>query len=172
MDTEPTPPTRHDGWTLERQAIFLATLERTGFVRIAAAAAGMNRAGAYRFRERPDGKHFSTGWDLALARRRERLLHERLAKATHELVGLKAGGSARRPHFPRQSDKGDTCRETAKVRQPSQSCRLSNPPRNGEGDRSPRASGGGGAVHLTDFLYPAPHGAPPRCEEDRLNPCS
>jgi len=116
---------RHDGWTLERQATFLGALERTGNVRTAAAAAGMSRAGAYRFRERVDGGSFARGWDLALARRRERLLQDRLAKATHDLVRLRAVGGGQRVNSPRERDKSDTGRATAQVRQPRQSCRLS-----------------------------------------------
>jgi hypothetical protein len=128
MDTTLKPRWRHDGWTFERQAIFLATLEVTGSVRAAAAAAGMSRAGAYRFRERPSGGRFGAAWDWALARRRERLLQHRLAKATHQLVGLAAGGGGQRAFFPRQRDKGDKGRTHPKVRQPSQSCRLPSDP--------------------------------------------
>jgi len=127
MPVNSKPCVRHDGWTLERQAIFLATLERTGNVRAAAGAAGMNRASAYRLRERADGKVFSHAWNLALSRRRARLLEERLAKAT--LLLARAGPSSKGDtragaSFPRKSDESDTFGASSKLRQPSQACRL------------------------------------------------
>jgi hypothetical protein len=118
---------RRDGWTLERQAAFLVTLERTGSVRAAAAAAEMNRASAYRLRDRAEGQRFRYALNLVLARRRERLLQERLAKATHLLARLGVGSkgdTALHPDFPRKIGESDTRRETAHHRQPSQSCRF------------------------------------------------
>jgi DNA-binding phage protein len=49
--SEPTV-TRHDGWTPERQILFLKAFARTRSVTAAAASAGMAREGAYRFRRR------------------------------------------------------------------------------------------------------------------------
>lgn len=71
MDPSPKQRRRHDGWTLERQARFLATLEATGCVSTAAAAAGKSRAGAYQFRDRGDGARFGrlVGACAAAARR-------------------------------------------------------------------------------------------------------
>nr|WP_294170574.1 hypothetical protein [uncultured Sphingomonas sp.] len=63
----PHPPrTRRDGWTPERQAIFLATLRITRSVSRAAAAAGISRKSAYAFRNRSGGRLFAAGWDRAL----------------------------------------------------------------------------------------------------------
>ena len=62
----PIPP-RHDGWTVERQKIFIEMLARTRNVSRAAAAAGMSREGAYRFRRRPDGAMFASTWDWVLS---------------------------------------------------------------------------------------------------------
>lgn len=135
MHTTPKPRSRgaapgrcrKDGWTLERQAIFLAALQKTGSVRTAAAAAGMNRASAYRLRDRPEGHRFRYAWNLALARRRERLLREQLAKTTHALARLDAAGKGDTVPgavFPRETRKGDTRSETAQHRQPSQPCRF------------------------------------------------
>ena len=62
----PIPP-RHDGWTVERQKAFIEMLARTRNVSRAAAAAGMSREGAYRFRRRPDGAMFASTWDWALS---------------------------------------------------------------------------------------------------------
>ena len=63
--TNPRRP-RHDGWTPERQAIFLSVLRLTGSVRKAAAAAGMSRNSAYALRRRASGQRFASAWDLAL----------------------------------------------------------------------------------------------------------
>jgi hypothetical protein len=58
---------RRDGWTPARQLRFLDTLARTRSVTRAAAAAGMSRESAYRFRKRdPDGL-FAAAWDRVLA---------------------------------------------------------------------------------------------------------
>jgi len=138
---------RRDGWTLDRQASFLATLERTGNVRAAAAAAGMNRASAYRFRDRLGGERFRYAWTLALGRRRERLLQDRLAKTTHALARLRVSGKGdteQHSVVAYEIGKGDTGRETAQHRQPSQACRpyVIASPRSGCGNPEPPGSPG------------------------------
>lgn len=72
----PTPicrfiPTRarRDGWTIERQRAFIATLISVGCVRLAAAAAGMSRESAYRLRRRKGAESFAAAWDSILAAR-------------------------------------------------------------------------------------------------------
>ena len=68
-DSPPLPPVkrqRHDGWTLDRQLIFLDELRRSRNVSRAAEAAGMNRKSAYRLRERPAGAKFAAAWDRTL----------------------------------------------------------------------------------------------------------
>lgn len=57
---------RSDGWTAERQAIFLAGLVHTRSVTAAARAAGMSRESAHRLRTRRDGALFAYLWDQAL----------------------------------------------------------------------------------------------------------
>ena len=64
---EPPIPPRHDGWTVERQKVFIEMLARTRNVSRAASAAGMSREGAYRFRRRPDGAVFASTWDWVLS---------------------------------------------------------------------------------------------------------
>jgi hypothetical protein len=59
MDTH-TP--RHDGWTIDRQMIFLTRLAVTRSVSKAAAAAGMSRQGAYGFRWSTGGAEFDRAW--------------------------------------------------------------------------------------------------------------
>lgn len=65
--TEPTPlRRRHDGWTVERQRRFLATLAETGSPTVAAEQAGMSVQGAYRLRLHPGARAFRDAWDLAV----------------------------------------------------------------------------------------------------------
>lgn len=58
--------TRHDGWTAERQAIFIATLRISRSITRAARAAGMSRKSAYALRLRPAGARFAAAWDHTL----------------------------------------------------------------------------------------------------------
>lgn len=60
------PRTRHDGWTAERQALFVAALRIGGSITRAAAAVGMSRKSAYALRGRPSGARFAAAWDRAL----------------------------------------------------------------------------------------------------------
>lgn len=64
MNSTPTP--RHDGWTPERQRVFLEKLAQCGSVPHAAAAAGLSASSAYRARVRPGMRAFYLGWDAAL----------------------------------------------------------------------------------------------------------
>lgn len=57
---------RHDGWTAERQRIFLTVLAETGRVTEAARAAGMSPRSAYRLRWHPQGEAFAKAWIRAL----------------------------------------------------------------------------------------------------------
>ena len=59
------PAIRHDGWTPERQAIFLEALATKHNVSKAAKAAGMSRASAYKLRARLKGEPFDLAWDAA-----------------------------------------------------------------------------------------------------------
>lgn len=60
-----TPRTRHDGWTPQRQAIFLSVLQVTRCVS-KAAASRMSARSAYALRKRPSGAAFAAAWDAAL----------------------------------------------------------------------------------------------------------
>ncbi len=57
---------RKDGWSVERQCLFLAHLYMTGNVGCAAKAAGMSRMSAYRLRRRADASSFARAWDIVL----------------------------------------------------------------------------------------------------------
>ncbi len=58
--------TRHDGWTSERQALFIAALRISRSITRAATAAGMSRKSAYALRNRPSAAAFANAWDRAL----------------------------------------------------------------------------------------------------------
>ena len=57
---------RHDGWSVERQCEFLASLYATGTVSAAARSVGMSRASAYALRERDGAEGFAFAWDHVL----------------------------------------------------------------------------------------------------------
>ncbi|WP_188054111.1 hypothetical protein [Sphingosinithalassobacter sp. CS137] len=64
---------RRDGWTAERQRLFLETLAETGCVSDAAAAVGLTPRSAYRLRARADADAFHRAWDAALVIASQRL---------------------------------------------------------------------------------------------------
>ncbi|WP_108812615.1 hypothetical protein [Sphingorhabdus sp. Alg231-15] len=65
------PRARHDGWSPDRQVVFLEALARTGNVRAAARYAGLSRESAYKLRRRPDARAFARAWDAAIIHARD-----------------------------------------------------------------------------------------------------
>ena len=67
-DYRPVPQSkaRHDGWTAERQRIFLTVLAETGCISEACENAGVSSRSAYRLRQRNDAAAFANAWDQAL----------------------------------------------------------------------------------------------------------
>lgn len=65
---------RHDGWTPQRQALFLETLADTGCVSHAAARVGLSVESAYRLRRRKNAASFAAAWEGALAHGTQRLV--------------------------------------------------------------------------------------------------
>ncbi len=64
----PSASNRHDGWTPERQRIFIAALRMIGVVSAAAAAAGMSRKSAYALLKRAGpASSFARAWAEAQA---------------------------------------------------------------------------------------------------------
>lgn len=57
---------RHNGWTAERQRIFLQALADTGCISDACEQAGVTARSAYRLRGRADAEAFANAWDEAL----------------------------------------------------------------------------------------------------------
>ncbi|HEX8484752.1 hypothetical protein [Sphingomonas sp.] len=64
---------RKDGWTAERQGMFLNTLANTGSIAHAAEAAAITPRSAYRLRNHPQGAAFARAWDSALMTATNRL---------------------------------------------------------------------------------------------------
>lgn len=58
---------RHDGWTPERQQLFIEALADYGSVRAAANSVGLAPEGAYRLRRLPGAEEFAAAWEAALA---------------------------------------------------------------------------------------------------------
>ncbi len=67
-----TASNRHDGWTPERQKLFIAALGVMGVIDRAAKAVGMSAKSAYKLRERPGAEGFASAWDGALFMGRQR----------------------------------------------------------------------------------------------------
>lgn len=77
----PTARKRADGWTPERQQLFLAALYASGVVATAAGTVGMSAATAYRLRRRAGGESFARAWDKLLREARCRALDEAIAQS-------------------------------------------------------------------------------------------
>ncbi len=73
---------RHDGWTAERQRLFLNTLANSGSIATAADAADITPRSAYRLRNHPKGEAFARAWDAALMRAGSRLMTVAFERAT------------------------------------------------------------------------------------------
>jgi hypothetical protein len=90
FDRAPDPQPRrirHDGWTPERQAVFLDALAACGVVGDAAKRAGMSAQSAYALRNRRAGRAFATAWDAVLVNRaRGRLGDELMSRAMNGCV--------------------------------------------------------------------------------------
>ena len=72
---------RADGWTAERQRLFIRTLSETACVADACDAVAMSRRSAYRLRARPDAFGFADAWDQALRLGAQRLVDVAIERA-------------------------------------------------------------------------------------------
>ena len=78
---------RHDGWTPERQVVFLEALAACGIVTDACARAGLSAQSAYAFRNRRSGRAFAIAWDAVLVHRaRGRLADEVFSRAMNGCI--------------------------------------------------------------------------------------
>lgn len=67
FDPVPRKSPRHDGWTPERQRLFIQALAETGSVTVAARQVNMAHASVYALRLMPGAESFRAAWDAALA---------------------------------------------------------------------------------------------------------
>ena len=83
----PAPATalraRTDGWTPERQRLFVEALADCGSVTEAAERAGMSKQAAYNLRRHPDAVAFRKGWDEALVDAWRRVQETALERVTN-----------------------------------------------------------------------------------------
>jgi hypothetical protein len=77
---------RHDGWTPERQRLYVAALFETGHAGRAARAVGMTAQSAARLRRRPDAAGFDRACAAAYDAARRRWALARLASASPRLA--------------------------------------------------------------------------------------
>jgi len=151
---------RHDGWTVERQRAFIEALADTGCVAIAARMVNMSPEGAYQLRRQPGAESFRRAWDAAQTLGLQPVKDEAFHRAMHgQLVPVFVAGKLmgfRRKkndrllmfilrHYGQDAGGRKTTVNYFSTRAMAGAAAL-NPPRNGEGDRSPEANGGGVAA--------------------------
>lgn len=78
--------TRYDGWTPEKQAMFLRTVSEGHSITFACRVVGMSTQSAYALRRAARGAGFALGWQGALILGRERLADEMLDRALNGVV--------------------------------------------------------------------------------------
>ena len=74
---------RSDGWSPDKQRIFIETLADTACVTIAAQAVAMSASSAYRLRRARDGGAFAAAWDAALEQGAQVLISTAFDRAIH-----------------------------------------------------------------------------------------
>jgi hypothetical protein len=80
---------RHDGWTPERQRLFLVALAALGTVDAAAQAVGMSRISAYNLKKRADAESFADEWDRAVGFGRGMMFDYAMERAIHGVTTIK-----------------------------------------------------------------------------------
>lgn len=80
---------RHDGWTPERQRLFLIALAALGTVDSAAQAVGMSRISAYNLKKRADAGSFADEWERALGFGRDMMFDYALERAIYGVTTIK-----------------------------------------------------------------------------------
>ena len=98
----PMARSRHDGWTPERQRMFIAALTATGTVDSAARSVGMTRMAAYNLRKREGTESFGQAWDLAIDSGRARVFDYAMDRALNGVttLRLRLGGTIDISHGP------------------------------------------------------------------------
>lgn len=80
-EAAPAPILRHDGWTPDRQRLFLESLAEGHSVEAACRIVGMSHQSAYAFRRRAGGQAFALGWAAARLIARESIADALLVRA-------------------------------------------------------------------------------------------
>ena len=98
----PMARARHDGWTPQRQRMFIAALSATGTVDSAARSVGMTRMAAYNLRKREGAESFGQAWDLAIGTGRARVFDYAMDRALNGVttLRLRLGGTIDISHGP------------------------------------------------------------------------
>ncbi len=91
----PLARTRHDGWTPERQRLFLIALAALGTVDAAAQAVGMSRISAYNLKKRDGAESFAREWDRAVGFGRSMMFDYAMERAINGIttVRMRIGGA-------------------------------------------------------------------------------
>lgn len=91
----PMQRNRHDGWTPERQRMFIMALSVTGQVEAACKMIKISRKSAYALRERSEAKNFAWAWEVAIASGRARLFDYLFDRAVNGVttVRVRPGGA-------------------------------------------------------------------------------
>lgn len=74
---------RADGWTTEKQRLFIETLADTGSVAQAARSVGMSEQSCYRLRRQPGAEGFAAAWDAAIDAASKKLIDAAFERAIH-----------------------------------------------------------------------------------------
>lgn len=78
--------TRYDGWTPDKQTMFLRTVSEGHSITFACRIVGMSTQSAYALRRAARGAGFALGWQAALILGRERLADEMLDRALNGVI--------------------------------------------------------------------------------------
>jgi hypothetical protein len=91
----PLARNRHDGWTPERQRLFLIALAALGTVDAAAQAVGMSRISAYNLKKRDCADSFAREWDRAVGFGRSMMFDYAMERAINGIttVRMRIGGA-------------------------------------------------------------------------------
>lgn len=85
FDPVPRERVRRNGWTADRQRLFIFALSRCGSVARAARSVGLTARGAYRLAHAPGADSFVRAWDTAL--------QEGLSRVRTDALGQALGGA-------------------------------------------------------------------------------
>lgn len=80
---------RYDGWTEQRQRLFIQALAITGQVVAACKMTGISRKSAYALRARPGARSFGWAWEVALASGRARVFDYFMDRALNGVTTIK-----------------------------------------------------------------------------------